>query len=120
MMTRRKPDTEATVRYDPATKRVVVRCANRAEFHLPIETFHLPERATLKQLASVTLSEDENGIAWKVFDVEFYSPYLMAVLLGRSAWRLTPTIAPNRAASRGKGRESQRIARKRARKAVAV
>lgn len=87
-MTKRRVRTgAATVRYDSETERVVVSCANRAEFHLPIEAFKLPSRATLRERASVTLSQGEDGIRWDVFDVDYYWPYLMGVLLGRTAWR---------------------------------
>ncbi len=85
-MKRRERSTKtsnATVRYDSKTERVVVSCPNRAEFHLPIEAFKTAARGTPQERASVTVSEGGDGIRWDVFDVDYYWPYLMAVMLGR-------------------------------------
>lgn len=71
-----------TVRYDAKTDRVVVSRANRAEFHLPIEAFAHVARGTLEERASVRMSDDADGIRWDVFDVDYYWPFLMAVMLG--------------------------------------
>jgi hypothetical protein len=106
-MTRRERAPNTTVRYDPKTDRIVVSCANRAEFHLPIEASKLPARATLEERASVTLSQDGEGIRWDVFDVDYYWPYLMAVLLGPTAWRRTTAKALGSMTSPAKARASR-------------
>ena len=107
MMTRRERAIGATVRYDPKTERVVVSCANRAEIHLPIEAFKLPARATLEERASVTLSQDGDGIRWDVFDADFYWPFLMAVMLGPATWRRTSAKALGGMTSPAKARASR-------------
>ena len=104
---RRGKAADATVRYDPKTERVVVSCANRAEFHLPIEAFKLPGQATLEERASVALSQDGDGIRWDVFDVDYYWPFLLAVLLGPSAWRRASASALGSMTSPAKARASR-------------
>lgn len=89
-MKRRGPGTEragVTVRYDSESERVVVSLPNRAEFRLPIEAFGSARRGTLEERASVRMSEGADGIRWDVFDVDYYWPYLMAVMLGPSTWQ---------------------------------
>jgi|HubBroStandDraft_5_1064220.scaffolds.fasta_scaffold1082367_1 hypothetical protein len=103
----RNNGTVATVRYDPKAERVVVSCANRAEFHVPIEVFKLPADATLEDRASVTLSRDGDGIRWDFFDADFYWPFLMAVLLGSTAWRKASASALGSMTSPAKARSSR-------------
>lgn len=89
-MTRREraaATTGVTVRYDPETERVVVSCANRSEFHLPIEAFPDAAGGTQAERASVRVSSGGVGIGWDVFDVDYFWPYLLGVLMGPAAWR---------------------------------
>lgn len=96
-----------TVRYDPESERVVVSLPNRAEFHLPIEAFAPARRGTFEERASVRMSEDADGIRWDVFDVDYYWPYLMAVMLGPTTWRRTSAKALGSMTSPAKARASR-------------
>jgi hypothetical protein len=110
MMTRRErraTASGATVRYDPETERVVVSCANRAEFHLPIEAFAPAARGTREERAAVTVSRSGDGIRWDVFDVDYYWPYLLSVLLGPAAWRRASRSALGSMTSPAKARAAR-------------
>jgi hypothetical protein len=109
MTKRRVTPTGAVVRYDPDARRVVVSTANRAEFHLPIEVFKLPARATLEQLASVRLSPDQDGIGWDVFDVDYYWPLLTVFLRGLTPWQTPPASMPGGATPVPKTRPSRTV-----------
>lgn len=99
--------TGVTVRYDPESERVVVSCPNRAEFHLPIEAFKTAARGTPAQRAAVTVSEGGDGIRWDAFDVDYYWPFLMAVMLGPVAWRKASASALGSMTSPAKARASR-------------
>ena len=109
-MTRRERRGETagvTVCYDPESERVVVSCPNRAEFHLPIEAFKTAARGTPQERASVTVSDGGDGIRWDVFDVDYYWPFLMAVMLGPATWRRTSAKTLGSMTSPAKARASR-------------
>jgi hypothetical protein len=81
--------TERGVRafYDPVDEQIVVSLANRASFRVPVERLAAVAKADPAVRATVTVSNDGDGLRWDALDVDYYWPYLMGVLLGPKAWK---------------------------------
>jgi uncharacterized protein DUF2442 len=81
----------ARVHLDAETAQVVVALANGASFRVPVNVFPDVAEASEADRAAVRLSSDGDGLRWDALDVDYYWPYLMAVLLGEDAWRRAAT-----------------------------
>jgi hypothetical protein len=76
----------SVVRFDVATRRIVVTLANGTELLVPVHLLEGLAEATDDQIAEVELLGDGFGLHWESLDVDLTVPGLVMGIFGTAAW----------------------------------
>jgi hypothetical protein len=76
----------ASVRYDAASRRVIVELTNGCTFAFPADLAQGLEGASDTDLAAIEILGNGYGLHWPTLDTDLAIPDLMAGLLGTRSW----------------------------------
>ncbi len=83
---RQKEPRANAIRYDAATRRIVVSLATRIEMMVPVHLLEGLAGATDSQIAEVELLGDGYGLHWESLDVALTVPGIISGIFGSARW----------------------------------